>query len=66
MYRYICKFLGFAECLLFSVSVMSFPAEGMEGTYKNHIDNVRSYLDSRHPEKFAVFNLSQRQYNVAK
>nr|XP_039272755.1 cyclin-G-associated kinase-like [Styela clava] len=48
------------------IVVMSYPAEGVEGTYKNHIDTVRSYLDSRHSDKFAVFNLSQRQYNIAK
>lgn len=47
-------------------SVMSYPAEGVEGTYKNHIDSVRSYLDSRHSERYAIFNLSQRKYNIAK
>ena len=45
---------------------MSFPAEGMESAFKNHIDDVRMFLDSRHMGGYAVYNLSQRTYRVAK
>jgi len=45
---------------------MSFPAEGVESAIKNHIDDVRSFLDARHPSSYAVYNLSQRSYRVAK
>ncbi|XP_071954389.1 cyclin-G-associated kinase-like isoform X1 [Antedon mediterranea] len=48
------------------IIVMSYPAEGLESTYKNHIDDVRGYLDSRHPGKYMVFNLTQRKYNAVK
>ena len=51
-------------CLL--VLVMSFPAEGMESAIKNHIDDVRGFLDSRHPDCYAVYNLSQRIYRSDK
>ncbi|CAH1774732.1 unnamed protein product [Owenia fusiformis] len=48
------------------VAVMSFPAEGVESAIKNHIDDVRAYLDGRHPNGYAVYNLSTRTYRVAK
>ncbi len=47
-------------------AVMSFPAEGVESAIKNHIDDVRAFLDARHPNSYAVYNLSQRSYRVAK
>lgn len=49
-----------------SIPVMSFPAEGMESAIKNHIDDVRNYLEGRHRNCYAVYNLSQRQYRNAK
>ncbi|XP_066298486.1 cyclin-G-associated kinase-like isoform X2 [Branchiostoma lanceolatum] len=42
--------------------VMSFPAEGIEATYKNNLEEIRLYLDSRHTGRYAVYNLSQRTY----
>lgn len=45
------------------LGVMSFPAEGLESTYKNHIDDVKTFLETRHgPDHYAVYNLCQRQY----
>ena len=49
-----------------SVSVMSFPAEGIESTYKNSIDDVREYFDTKHPDHYVIINISQRHYNVSK
>ncbi|XP_030851434.1 cyclin-G-associated kinase [Strongylocentrotus purpuratus] len=48
------------------IIVMSFPAEGLESTYKNGIDDVRSFLETRHSGHYHVFNLSQRTYRPAK
>ena len=48
------------------LTVMSFPAEGMESAYRNHIDDVRAYLEGRHHGSYAVYNCSQRSYRVAK
>ncbi|CAL1529543.1 unnamed protein product [Lymnaea stagnalis] len=48
------------------IIVMSYPAEGMESAFKNSIDDVRGYLESRHRGSYAVYNLSQRAYRVAK
>ncbi|KAH9489463.1 hypothetical protein Btru_046281 [Bulinus truncatus] len=48
------------------IIVMSYPAEGVESAFKNSIDEVRGYLESRHRGCYAVYNLSQRSYRVAK
>ena len=45
---------------------MSFPAEGLETAFKNHIDDVRAFLESRHAGAYAVYNCSERKYNKSK
>lgn len=45
---------------------MSFPAEGVELGFRNHIEDVRTFLDSRHPDHYTVFNLSPKYYRSAK
>ena len=46
--------------------VMSFPADGIEATYKNNIDDVRVYLDTKHPDNYVVINVSQRSYRTSR
>ena len=45
---------------------MSFPAEGIESTYKNSIDDIRAYLDAKHASNYVVINISQRNYRASK
>ncbi|XP_050499686.1 cyclin-G-associated kinase [Diabrotica virgifera virgifera] len=47
------------------IIVMPYPSEGFESTYKtNHIEDVRLFLDSRHPNfKYSVYNLSRKPYH---
>lgn len=45
---------------------MSFPAEGVESAIKNNIEDVRLFLDSKHPGHYAVYNLSSRTYRPSK
>ena len=45
---------------------MSFPAEGVESAIKNNIEDVRVFLDSKHPGHYAVYNLSTRTYRSSK
>lgn len=46
--------------------VMTYPAESVQIGYQNHVEDIRSFLDSRHADHYTVFNLSQRNYRGAK
>ncbi|XP_006874199.1 PREDICTED: cyclin-G-associated kinase [Chrysochloris asiatica] len=48
------------------IAVMSFPAEGVESAIRNNIEDVRLFLDSKHPGHYAVYNLSTRTYRASK
>ncbi|XP_054437813.1 cyclin-G-associated kinase [Pteronotus mesoamericanus] len=48
------------------IAVMSFPAEGVESAIKNNIEDVRLFLDAKHPGRYAVYNLSPRTYRPSK
>uniref|UniRef100_A0A8D0D2U7 Auxilin n=1 Tax=Sander lucioperca TaxID=283035 RepID=A0A8D0D2U7_SANLU len=48
------------------IIVMTYPAESVQIGYQNHIEDIRSFLDSRHADHYTVFNLSQRNYRGAK
>uniref|UniRef100_A0A3B3SY26 Auxilin n=1 Tax=Paramormyrops kingsleyae TaxID=1676925 RepID=A0A3B3SY26_9TELE len=48
------------------IIVMSYPVEAVDIGYKNHIEDMRSFLDSRHVDHYTVFNLSQRNYRGTK
>lgn len=50
----------------FLLSVMTYPAESVQIGYQNHVEDIRSFLDSRHADHYTVFNLSQRNYRGAK
>jgi hypothetical protein len=45
---------------------MAFPAEGVEGTYRNNIDHVAALLKQKHATKFRLYNLSNRIYDFSK
>ncbi|KPL93605.1 cyclin-G-associated kinase-like protein [Sarcoptes scabiei] len=45
--------------------VMSYPAEGLESAYRNHIDDVKAVLESRNCN-YSVVNVSGRSYDSSK
>lgn len=48
------------------IMVMSYPADGIESTYKNNIDDVRYFLEAKYPENYLVINVSPRTYRTEK
>jgi phosphatidylinositol-3,4,5-trisphosphate 3-phosphatase and dual-specificity protein phosphatase PTEN len=48
------------------IIAMAYPAEGVESTFRNNIEHVARMLRTNHPNRYKLYNLSNRPYDVAK
>lgn len=48
------------------IIAMSFPGSGLETTYRNNLREVAKMLQTNHQDKYMVFNLSERRYDISK
>lgn len=48
------------------ILAMSFPADGVESTYRNDINDVVTFLEGMHRDHYMVYNLTERSYDYSK
>ena len=47
------------------IVAMSFPASGLETTYRNPLHKVKEFINNNHSNNYLVMNLSSRQYDYS-
>ncbi|XP_078702230.1 tensin-3-like isoform X31 [Branchiostoma floridae x Branchiostoma belcheri] len=48
------------------IIAMSFPAGGLESTYRNNLKDVAKMLQTKHGDNYMIFNVSEKRYDISK
>ena len=54
------------NCIFVFPTVMSFPYEVADANLRHTMDDVKTFLDSKHQGSYAIYNCSPRSYKTAK
>jgi len=46
-----------------NIVAMSMPSTGMTAMWRNNIEDIKRLLESRHPQSYLIFNLSESKYD---
>ena len=44
------------HCITERIAAMSYPADGIESAFKNHIDDISATIESKHSNKVFIHN----------
>ena len=44
------------HCITERIAAMSYPADGIESAFKNHIDDISATIESKHSNKVYIHN----------
>jgi len=54
------------HCITSRVAAMSFPTEGLESAYRNHVEDVKAMMEGSHANHYCIYNLAERSYPSSK